>query len=244
MWAARARGDDFNWNVPTAPNTATRGGGTAATAVGGTQAAAAGRVAKKPASGKATGKRKGGKAVPKERGRNVAVLAAVLDAPPGRAAKEARRVLDEKGVAPQRQRDGRLWTAVMSALRARKRGDKAVELYDTLPAALGVQRTTVHANTALDACGKAGDAKAALAVFERMPADGLERTAVTYNVTLAALYRAGRHAEGVRLFRSMGEAGVQPDSVTYNTALSLATEAGLDEEAASIQEEADAAAAS
>mmetsp|Transcript_14974 Transcript_14974/g.34589 ORF Transcript_14974/g.34589 Transcript_14974/m.34589 type:complete len:291 (+) Transcript_14974:1-873(+) len=122
-----------------------------------------------------------------------------------------------------------------SATGRRYQGGAAEEGQGRYPA--DVERpNTIHFNNAIKACGRAGQLKAALGVFEDMtaPHRRITPTPHTFAVLIDACRYAGERAKAFEIFHSMADFGVGPNEFTLRRIASVVDDCRLKGEEADI----------
>lgn len=98
----------------------------------------------------------------------------------------------------------------------------AVKLLDKVPA----PRSYDAHHTVVASCGRGGNVKLALELFDRMKGEGHSPRRATYNAVLHACSAAGEVKDARALIEEMTASGIRLNVVTYNIALNAKAKAG------------------
>ncbi|KAL8042665.1 hypothetical protein ABFS82_09G069800 [Erythranthe guttata] len=111
------------------------------------------------------------------------------------------------------------FNALLSACLTSASFDKAVELFQELPAKLSIKPNLISYTTAITASCKTGSLDTSISMLKEMDKNNVEPNTVTFNILLNAFYRSGRFSEAENLWNLMEEKKVIPDLGCYNSRL-------------------------
>ncbi|EOD11948.1 hypothetical protein EMIHUDRAFT_459720 [Emiliania huxleyi CCMP1516] len=132
-----------------------------------------------------------------------------------------------QGVAPNERTFGASSLAAHgAAISACAKGGAPPERALELLAEMRSSGLRVAVSAAINACGAAGDWKAALFLLDEIRRSGARPDLISWNAALAALDKGRQPRRAVAILDEMAAAGVQPDAVSYNTALLACQRAG------------------
>ena len=146
-----------------------------------------------------------------------------MQAAAGAARPEKARGIWEQMLAQGLQPDARAATVFLRSLSASGDWRGVLAALAALPPR-AIDTQTV--NTALAACGAAGELGEAEQLLAGLPERGLRADIVSYNAVISAAEKAGKWERALTLFDEIRERGFVPTTVTYNAVISACGRGG------------------
>ena len=115
--------------------------------------------------------------------------------------------------------DASSYNITMNAFCRSKQIDKALDLFNSMPAGLTSSGDLFTHNTLLNCLSKAGRLEQALLVLRELPDKGLHPDLYSFNIAIDACARRGRYREAEHLFQEMIHAELSPCVVTFTSVI-------------------------